>query len=150
MYELIKIFFILPTLLIASVHDIRLRKVPILIWFPAAIAIVTINYFQLMNEYRLLPLNWFIGFCLITVMGIMLSVIIAFLFQHKHMFGAADAKGIGIIGLMYASNPIILISTIFISCISSTVTGIKFKELPWIPSLTLGYLCSMILFGGFF
>lgn len=148
MIEFIQFFTLLLTLLVATVHDLRVRKVPPLIWFPALVVGICVNVMLLQQQYATLPSNWFFGYVLMMVIGIMITLCAATILRYKFYFGGADIKGILVVGLMYATAPWLILTTIFIACLSSTTIGIKYKTLPWIPSLTLGFLLAVILFGG--
>lgn len=148
MFDSFKFFIFIAILAIASIHDIKTRKVPNLIWLPALVSGLVFNYLQLQYQYNTLPFNWFLGFALTTLMGIVTCLILAGIIYKKEKSGGADSKAVLLIGLTYACNPLFIIITTAFAYLSSSVIGIKFKRIPWIPSLTLGYLCTAILFGG--
>lgn len=86
------------TLFVASLLDLRYRRVPLYTWFPALLVITICNLFY----YRSLPLDLAIPQFLITV----LFAMIAFAFVFLRFYGGADAIAVILISLAFPVNPL--------------------------------------------
>lgn len=139
-------------LLWASREDLRTRTVNNWIWLVLGVCGFSLGIMEISDAYKTLPFNWFFGHLLFMLISLAACLLIALLAYFVFHSGGADAKAIICLGLLYPSDPLLLFFSLFLALICSMILHTRYKMIPFIPPLTLGYLetASLFLLGGRF
>lgn len=101
---------------------------------------------EVRENYLLLPFNWFIGSVLGMMMTLGAAIGLSFILYKWLHVGGADIKAILCLSLLYASSPVFLVLVILYMCILAALAGLRWKNIPYIPPLTAGYLIVFLMF----
>jgi Flp pilus assembly protein protease CpaA len=132
--------------LLASRMDLKTRTVENWVWLVLGMSGVGLAIIEISDAYHTMPFNWFTGhlaLMLVSVIACLIIALIAYFILHA---GGADAKAIICLGLIYPSDPFLLFLSLFLAFLCSIILHTKYKSIPFIPPLTLGYLETAALF----
>jgi Flp pilus assembly protein protease CpaA len=130
----------------ASWMDWKTLRVDNWIWLVLGATGLLLIGWDITNAYNTLPFNWFVGHLAIMLISITACAAISLIAYFVFHVGGADSKAIICLGLLYPSDPILLFLALFLAFLCSMILHTRYKSIPFIPPLTLGYMETTILF----